>query len=305
MNVLCFSVLAVLCSFASSAEWCYQSQSKNASHTCVGPDDWESVASACGRSKQSPINIVTKQVVFDSRLTPVQFTGYQETVNTVITNNGHTVQVKLPDKATISGANLGANYKAQQLHLHWGKNGGPGSEHTIDGEKYPMELHIVHIKEKYNSVEEAVGDPSGVAVLGFFYEESTNANNKYDGIINSLKNITHPGTNVTLPAVSLDMLILPHTELERYFRYQGSLTTPGCSEAVVWTVFEKPIPLSKQQLSAFSNLTFSDGTPMVNTFRPVQLRNGREVNYSGSYVFCVSTALLVSSVFTSFYALTV
>lgn len=62
---------------------------------CIGPDDWESVASACGRSKQSPINIVTKQVVFDSRLTPVQFTGYQETVNTVITNNGHTGKLLL------------------------------------------------------------------------------------------------------------------------------------------------------------------------------------------------------------------
>uniref|UniRef100_A0A8C1SIZ6 Carbonic anhydrase 4 n=1 Tax=Cyprinus carpio TaxID=7962 RepID=A0A8C1SIZ6_CYPCA len=120
---------------------------------------------------------------------------------------------------------------AQQLHLHWGKNGGPGSEYTIDGEKYPMELHIVHIKENYKSVKQAINDPSGVAVLGLFYELKPQiANKKYDGIINSLKNITHPGTNVTLPAVSLDMLILPHNELERYFRYQGSLTTPGCSE---------------------------------------------------------------------------
>lgn len=50
------------------------------------------------------------------------------------------MQVNLPERAAISGANLGANYKAQQLHLHWGKNGGPGSEHTIDGEKYPMEV---------------------------------------------------------------------------------------------------------------------------------------------------------------------
>ncbi len=50
------------------------------------------------------------------------------------------VQVNLPERAAISGADLGANYKAQQLHLHWGKNGGPGSEHTIDGEKYPMEV---------------------------------------------------------------------------------------------------------------------------------------------------------------------
>ncbi|XP_016349117.1 carbonic anhydrase 4-like [Sinocyclocheilus anshuiensis] len=308
MNVLCFSVLAILCRFASSADWCYQSQvtcNNQSEVRCVGPDDWAIVAADCGNTKQSPINIVTKKVVFDSRLTPVQFTGYQETINTLITNNGHTVQVNLPDRAAISGANLGANYKAQQLHLHWGKNGGPGSEHTIDGEKYPMELHIVHIKENYNSVEQAINDPSGVAVLGLFYEESPSANKKYDGIINSLKNIAHPGTNVTLSAVSLDMLILPHNELERYFRYQGSLTTPGCSEAVVWTIFEKAIPLSKEQLSAFSNLTFSDGTAMVNTHRPVQLRYGREVYYSRSYVFCVSTALFVSSVFTSLCVLTV
>jgi len=50
------------------------------------------------------------------------------------------VQLNLPNGAKINGANLGSTYKAQQLHLHWGKNGGPGSEHTIDGEKYPMEV---------------------------------------------------------------------------------------------------------------------------------------------------------------------
>lgn len=50
------------------------------------------------------------------------------------------MQINLPDRAKIKGANLGSTYKAQQLHLHWGKNGGPGSEHTIDGEKYPMEV---------------------------------------------------------------------------------------------------------------------------------------------------------------------
>uniref|UniRef100_A0A671SMC8 Carbonic anhydrase n=1 Tax=Sinocyclocheilus anshuiensis TaxID=1608454 RepID=A0A671SMC8_9TELE len=260
------------------------------------------IAADCGNTKQSPINIVTKKVVFDSRLTPVQFTGYQETINTLITNNGHTVQVNLPDRAAISGANLGANYKAQQLHLHWGKNGGPGSEHTIDGEKYPMELHIVHIKENYNSVEQAINDPSGVAVLGLFYEAIFRTKN--GNFVTTCKT-SFLGTNVTLSAVSLDMLILPHNELERYFRYQGSLTTPGCSEAVVWTIFEKAIPLSKEQLSAFSNLTFSDGTAMVNTHRPVQLRYGREVYYSRSYVFCVSTALFVSSVFTSLCVLTV
>uniref|UniRef100_A0A672KN17 Carbonic anhydrase n=1 Tax=Sinocyclocheilus grahami TaxID=75366 RepID=A0A672KN17_SINGR len=278
----------------------------------IGPDDWASVATACGNTKQSPINIVTKKTLFDNHLTPVQFTGYQDTINTLITNNGHTVQVNLPDRAAISGANLGANYKAQQLHLHWGKNGGPGSEHTIDGEKYPMELHIVHIKEKYNSVEQAINDPSGVAVLGFFYEESQSylkyRRKLFDNVLlfrQAILRTKNGNFMTTCKKFFLDMLIVPHNELERYFRYQGSLTTPGCSEAVVWTIFEKAIPLSKEQLSAFSSLTFSDGTAMVNTYRPIQLRAGREVYYSRSYVFCVSTALLVSSVFTSFYVLSV
>ncbi|TRZ00962.1 hypothetical protein DNTS_029979 [Danionella cerebrum] len=286
MNALCLSVLAILCRFSSTEEWCYQSQvacNNESQATCAGPDDWATITAACGAEKQSPINIVTNKVLTDGRLTPVQFIGYQEKITAVIVNNGHTVRVNLPDKARITGANLEDTFKAQQLHLHWGKNAGPGSEHTIDGEKYPMELHIVHIKEKYSSVDQAVSDSSGVAVLGFFYEESEKANTKYEVLINTLKNITHPETNVTLDGISLDMLI-PESNLEKYYRYQGSLTTPGCSEAV---------------LSAFSNLMFSAGAPMVNTFRPVQLRNGREVHYSHSSIFYVSTALMVSSVFTS------
>lgn len=54
-------------------------------------------------------------------------------------------------------------------------------------------------------------------------------------------------SNATLGAISLDMLI-PNEDLEKYFRYEGSLTTPGCAEAVVWTIFEKTIPLSNEQV---------------------------------------------------------
>ncbi|XP_051521438.1 carbonic anhydrase 4-like [Myxocyprinus asiaticus] len=285
------------------SDWCYQSQ-VTCNNTCKGPDEWATVVITCGDRKQSPINIVTKQVLPDNRLTPVQFTGYQQAFSGVIKNNGHTVQVDLPNTAVITEADLGTTYKAQQFHLHWGKNGGPGSEHTLDGERYPMELHIVHIKEQFNSLQEAIGDPFGVAVLGFFYKESERANKKYESIINSLISITLPGTNATLEAMSLDMLIPSHDTLGRYFRYQGSLTTPNCSEAVVWTIFEEPIPLSKEQLTAFSSLLFDNETAMVDTYRPVQPRNGRKVSYSMSVVVCVSTTLLFSSVFTTLSVLT-
>lgn len=53
------------------------------------------------------------------------------------------VKVTVPHTATVSGGNLINAYKAVQFHLHWGENGGPGSEHTVDGEQYPMEVsHI-------------------------------------------------------------------------------------------------------------------------------------------------------------------
>lgn len=61
----------------------------------IGPDDWALVATDCGNTKQSPINIVTKKTVFDSLLSPVQFKGYQDTITTVITNNGHTGELLL------------------------------------------------------------------------------------------------------------------------------------------------------------------------------------------------------------------
>lgn len=48
--------------------------------------------------------------------------------------------MNVPDSIKISGGNLPTTYKALQLHFHWGKDGGPGSEHTIDGEQFPLEV---------------------------------------------------------------------------------------------------------------------------------------------------------------------
>ncbi|XP_036936994.1 carbonic anhydrase 4b [Acanthopagrus latus] len=279
-------------------DWCYQSEF-TCSHACTGPQVWEGVSHHCGGRFQSPINIVTKKIQLDERLTPFHFSGYQDTFHGRLLNNGHSVQLDLPSSMRIEEGNLSAQYKTLQLHLHWGKDGGPGSEHMIDGERFPMEMHIVHIKEGYNSLSEAVRDRTGVAVLGFFFQESKSANKKFDPLINALKYITQPSNSTTLRGVSLEMLI-PHQEnMTKYFRYSGSLTTPNCSEAVVWSLFENPIPLSRKQLTAFSQLLFSDGKPMVKTYRPLQPVNGRQVYYSAGHVALVSTALPLMSVLVS------
>lgn len=188
------------------------------------PDKWTHANGDCGGQYQSPINVVTRKTVKDKRLTAFQFDNYQQIFRGTISNNGHSgerpshegidavagfftraslpVKVGVPHLSIIAGGGLPSSYKAVQFHLHWGQDGGPGSEHTIDGERYPMEvpkpqkldadrnspahtvimrpkrrfidlslqLHIVHMKHHYTDLTTALADPEGVAVLGFFYE---------------------------------------------------------------------------------------------------------------------------------------
>uniref|UniRef100_A0A3Q2PGI7 Carbonic anhydrase n=1 Tax=Fundulus heteroclitus TaxID=8078 RepID=A0A3Q2PGI7_FUNHE len=257
------------------------------------PDVWQVVSQQCSGRFQSPINIVTRKMLPDEQLTPFHLVGYQKTFHGRLTNNGHTVQLDLPLGIMIKVGRLAENYKAVQVHFHWGQNGGPGSEHTIDGEQFPMEMHIVHIKEEYDSLSQAVKDQTGVAVLGFLFQESETTNKKYTPLVDALTRIIEPSSNTTLTDISLEMLIPPKEDLAKYFRYHGSLTTPDCAEAVVWTLFESTIPLSRNQLR------FSDGTQMVQTYRPVQPLNARQVYYSKGQILVVSWVLLIMSVLLS------
>ncbi|KAF3692601.1 Carbonic anhydrase 4 [Channa argus] len=259
----------------------------------AGPDAWGEVFQPCRGRYQSPVNIVTRRVLRDDCLGPFELIGYQNTFHGNFTNNGHTVQLDLPSTIKIKGGKLPVPYKAIQVHLHWGKEGGPGSEHWIDGEQFPMEMHIVHIKEEYDSLSQAVRDRSGVAVLGFFFQEGRSANKNFDPLINALKNITQPSSSTTLSGVSLQMFIPPQESLTKYFRYDGSLTTPSCDEAVVWSLFENVVLLSRTQLAAFSQLKVSNGEQMVKTYRPVQPLNGRPVYYSRGHVALVSSGLVI------------
>ena len=65
-------------------------------------------------------------------------------------------------------------YELVQLHYHWGSGKGFGSEHTINGNAGEAELHLVHWNHiKYNSVQEAMDAPDGLAVLGIIMVENT------------------------------------------------------------------------------------------------------------------------------------
>ncbi|NXB55542.1 CAH4 anhydrase, partial [Struthidea cinerea] len=288
-------------------EWCYRSQ-KCELPECAEPLQWHQINAACKGSKQSPVNIVTRDVVYDKSLKPLAFEGYdvKGTAKWDMINNGHTgkysptcsLKVLLHTFPKIGGGGLGRKYKAIEFHLHWGVPGEPqnipGSEHSIDGEKYPMELHIVHIREDVSDVAEAKKTPDGLAVLAFFVK-ADEENKNYATLLSELENVKYKGLAAEMDPLPLSSLLPPEEDLGRYYRYEGSLTTPDCYEGVIWTIFEKPIELSLSQLSRFSALYFggSNSTPMMENFRPAQPLRGRKVLWSGASVPLPTAKLLL------------
>ncbi|XP_069040341.1 carbonic anhydrase 4-like isoform X2 [Lepisosteus oculatus] len=279
------SLLTLLCSAPGAAgDWCYQSQF-SCNETCEEPAHWADQHPYCGGRRQSPINVVTRKAQYDSSLEPFTFEGYDQTHSVTAENLGHSVRTQ--------GGHMPDWYKAVNFHLHWGWEAGPGSEHTIDGEQFPMELHIVHIHRKYKTIADAAKDSAGIAVLAFFFEESSQDNPYYKVLIDALDEVKHAGNRTIITALQLVSILPKPQDLRKYYYYSGSVTVPDCDEAVVWAVFETPIRISREQLTAFSQkLLFRTEKPMKMTFRPTQPLNGRVVLRSSAGLLSFSLATL-------------
>ncbi|XP_062840114.1 carbonic anhydrase 4 [Anolis carolinensis] len=268
---------------STGGPWCY-----NEAH--CGPNTWLSIGH-CGGKRQSPINILSHDSILNSKLGAVNLTGYEDRKKLLeIKNTGKTVDVELEDGLSLSGHGLPSSYTAKSFHLHWGDGvSKPGSEHTIDSKRYSMELHIVHTKNNMN-VSDAVKDPEGIAVLGFFLEGSEKAKSKgktaeaWEEFIKNLHKVSEKDKDEDLTSTISLLDLLGTTNLTSYYRYLGSLTTPQCNEAVIWTIFTDPILVPPKVVEAFpSELRSSDsssGPPIKNNFRPLQKIGDRKVERS-------------------------
>uniref|UniRef100_F6PNY6 Carbonic anhydrase n=1 Tax=Macaca mulatta TaxID=9544 RepID=F6PNY6_MACMU len=322
-------------SAAAESHWCYESQANSSKDTCLVPGKW---GGNCQKDRQSPINIVTRKAKMDKKLGRFSFSGYDKKQTWTVQNNGHSVMMLLGNKASISGGGLPARYQATQLHLHWSNFLDKGSEHSLDGEHFAMEVHIVHEKEKGTSrnVKEAQDPEDEIAVLAFLVEAGPQENKGFRPLVEALSNIPKPGEsglgrrawgeegipptkegvgvgelgsqsagevglllppsltvsffptpemNTTMAESSLLDLLPKEEKLRNYFRYLGSLTTPTCDEKVVWTVFQEPIQLHREQILAFSQKLYYDKDQklnMTNNIRPLQRPGQRVVLRSGA-----------------------
>lgn len=226
-------------------EWSYSG--------AAGPEHWAELdpawaLAAAGRA-QSPIDIATAAAAkWPGPVAECHFAATGFTVE----NNGCTVRI-VPTSADGFVVLDGAKYVFQQAHFH------APSEHKLDGRSFPMEMHLV-----------SADDAGGVAAIGLFIAPGA-VNEPLREIFDHVAALTTPGLGYqTVEPVDLSGLIPTGS---RVFRYDGSLTTPPCTEGVKWVVYEKPIELSASQIGAFSSVY--DGNA-----RPVQPPNGRIVKIS-------------------------
>ncbi|XP_008532566.1 carbonic anhydrase 9 isoform X1 [Equus przewalskii] len=245
-----------------------------------GDPPWPQVSPACAGRFQSPVDIRPELAVFCPALRSVQLLGFElpPFPELRLRNNGHTVQLTLPPGLEMA-LGPGREYRALQLHLHWGAAGRPGSEHTVGGHRFPAEIHVVHISTAFAKVDEAMGRPGGLAVLAAFLQEGPEENSAYEQLLSHLEEITEEDSETWIPG--LDVSALLPSDLSRYFRYEGSLTTPPCAQGVIWTVFNQTVRLSAKQLHTLSgSLWGPDNSRLQLNFRATQPLNGRVMEAS-------------------------
>jgi carbonic anhydrase len=166
-----------------------------------------------------------------------------------VVDNGHTVQVNVAPGNSMTV--MGRRYELVQFHFH------RPSEERINGRQYEMSVHLVH------------KDPDGrLAVVGVLLERGA-AQPVVQEVWNNL-----PLERLEPLAAqdSIDPVALLPTD-RRYYAYMGSLTTPPCSEGVLWMVMQQPVQASPEQIHIFSRLY-----PM--NARPVQQASGRLIKQS-------------------------
>ncbi|XP_075370283.1 receptor-type tyrosine-protein phosphatase gamma [Mycteria americana] len=254
-----------------------------------GPEHWVTSSEKCGGSHQSPIDIVDHQAHVGDEYQELQLDGFdnESSNKTWMKNTGKTVAILLKDDYFVSGAGLPGRFKAEKVEFHWGQsNGSAGSEHSINGKRFPVEMQIYfYNSDDFDSFGTAVLENRVVGAMAVFFQVSQRDNPALDPIIHGLKGVVHHEKETFLdPFVLRDLL---PTSLGSFYRYAGSLTTPPCSEIVEWIVFRKPVPISYHQLEAFYSIFTTEQQDHVksveylrNNFRPQQNLNNRKVSKS-------------------------
>ena len=218
--------------------------------------------------RQSPIAIYDVKAVKSPALSPLKFERWGTLSNGHAKNNGHGVNFT-PEAQDARFINHKGTYILHQFHLHWGQRTGEGSEHTLNGKLFEAELHFVHLKE---GADPKAPRGDSFAVLGVLCQED------HVEPTGTWKQLTFPTRyEANTPLSNVDYKDLLPMDTGSYYHYEGSLTTPPCSEVVQWFVLKNPIKIPKAVLQRFRQIQDPEGQQVVANFRHVQPLQDRKV----------------------------
>jgi carbonic anhydrase len=229
----------------------------------LGPTAWgeidESFEQCLVGDSQSPVDIAD---AVPADLPDLEF-DYPET-SLVVENTGHTIEVRVPESSDLTLTVGDEEYRLVQFHFH------APSEHTLDGRRYDGEVHLVHESEE-----------GELAVVAVFLERSEVL---IAFVAALLERAPEEAGEEELEGEQSPLILLLVADATRasdgdYYTYDGSLTTPGCTEGVRWFVTPSPYPISAAAIERLHELIagFPGYDGYENSNRPVQPLNDRVI----------------------------